>query len=175
MHEIYLEVINSALNSLNILNHLVFAVAFFVLVFFIILAIITRKKAFLFSFFSFFSIFLLFFAPFIGYFFTEIYLKKRTVTTLETSQLAFVNKVVIKANLENNSNKTLKECEVFTFAIEKNDNLVKKIKNMAIPKHYTKTPLNRNIKPNKNEEFYITLNDISDKKAFEIHSFSFCK
>ncbi|MDQ1339679.1 MAG: hypothetical protein QG567_832 [Campylobacterota bacterium] len=175
MQEIYLEVINSALNSLNILNYLIFAAAFFILVFFIILAIITRKKAFLFGFFSFFSIFLLFFTPFISYFFTETYLKKRTVTTIETSQLTFINKVAIKAGFENNSNKILKECEVFTFAIEKNDNIVKKIKNIITPKNYTKTSLKASIKPSENEEFYITLNNISDKEAFEIYNLSFCK
>jgi len=168
-------IIDLLLYTLTPIHYFAFLISFFIWIFFLIITFAVRKKRILFIFFTLLSTLLFFTAPIISYFSVELKAKEREISDVEIKQLTFTDKVIVKGTLENRSNRSLKKCRIFSFAVPKNASFVNRTKNMINPRHYSQTSFDYDLKPSKSEKFYITLNKIKNRDEFDIYNFSFCK
>ena len=170
-----LNIVNAIVHTLSPIHYFAFFIAFFAWVFLLIITYAMRGNRALFMILSLFATFTFFSGPFMSYFFVESYVKRSQIVDLDTKQLTFVNKVVAKGNLSNISGRTLKECRILSYALPKQGNIVKRIKEVKTKGYFTSVSLENEIPPGRSEPFYTTINGISDYALFDIYHFTFCK
>jgi len=170
-----LNIVHAIVHTLSPIHYFAFFIAFFAWVFVLIVTYAMRGNRILFMILSLFATFTFFAGPFMSYFFVESYVKRSQIIGLDTKQLTFVNKVVARGDLSNISGRTLKECKILSYALPKQGNIIKRVKEMKSKGYYASVSLENEIRPGEKTPFYTTISGISDYALFDIYHFTFCK
>ncbi len=98
------------LQGLITYDYILFGSVFFLFLFFIILAILLRRKRGLAIFMMTLSFIAIFIGPFVGYVKMHEYLFKHTTTLLSQKRLLFTPAIVVQGSLKNESNLDFQSC-----------------------------------------------------------------
>ena len=111
-------------------DYILFGTAFGLFLLFIILAIVLRRKLVLALFLIILSFTILLIAPSLGYKYMHAFLFKNSIVLQNQQKLNFIEAVVVKATLSNNSKFDFKSCEITASAYKITSN---KYKNYIYP------------------------------------------
>ncbi len=118
--------ITAFIDSLILYDYILFGSVFVLFILFIILAIILRKKVFLAVFLFLFSFLLLILGPTLGYIKMHEYLFKNSTTLLSQKKLEFVEAIVVKGSLSNESKFDFSSCVITAKVHKSSKNNLKK-------------------------------------------------
>ena len=118
--------ITAFIDSLILYDYILFGSVFVLFILFIILAIILRKKVFLAVFLFLFSFLLLILGPTLGYIKMHEYLFKNSTTLLSQKKLEFVEAIVVKGSLSNESKFDFSSCLITAKVHKSSKNSFKK-------------------------------------------------
>jgi len=118
--------ITAFIDSLILYDYILFGSVFVLFILFIILAIILRKKVLLAVFLFLFSFLLLILGPTLGYIKMHEYLFKNSTTLLSQKKLEFVEAIVVKGSLSNESKFDFSSCLITAKVHKSSKNNLKK-------------------------------------------------
>ena len=124
------EQINQFLKELILYDYILFGVSFFLFFLLIILVIIFRRKLFFALFLMLLSFSILALAPTLGYKYMHEYLYKNSVELLTQQKLNFIQAVVVRGVITNESKYDFKSCKITASAYKVGNN---KFKNYIYP------------------------------------------
>jgi len=131
------EKISAFIHNLILYDYILFGSALALFILFILLAIILRNKLGLALFFVLFGFAVLLLTPTVGYLQMHKYLFKNSIKLTSQKQLNFVNAIVVKGTLSNESRFNFKRCKVTATIYKSTSN---KLKNYI----YQLKPLKKN-------------------------------
>jgi len=162
------------LKHLGFWHYLVFFIVVIGWILLLLLTILLRKNVFLLIVLSLSSFLVFIFLPLIADIIAEKFIFKKAITQIQTKQLKFINKTIIKAKFSNLSFKEYKQCDVLTLAFKKNQKMIKWLKEFKKPKLYSITPI-KDIPKSKDIEFFIDVKGIENANNFSFKHFAFCE
>lgn len=146
-------------------NFLIYHYIFAVLIFLISLTLLSlgiffRKKHFLAAFFYLFSFISVAFAPFVGFYYIEEYLRGSSLKNLEVTRLVYTPAIVLTAEIKNNGAATLKKTNLLFSVVKKNNNSILQAINIFKPARTQKITIKHSLKAGQSESIRVVL-DIS--------------
>jgi len=168
------EKIVTFIHGLILQDYILFGTVFILFVLFLISSLVLRKKLGLSLFFVLLSITILFLGPSLGYIKMHQYLFKNSVEFISEKKLTFVEALVIKGTLKNESNIDFKSCKITASANKMTSNVIKNY-------IYTLKPLmnmsivEEGIKKGELREFKIIMEPFKFQSDYNISIIGRCK
>ncbi|WP_297442814.1 DUF2393 domain-containing protein [Sulfurimonas sp.] len=168
------EKITAFIHNLLIYDYILFASAFALFILFIILAVLLRRKLGLALFFLLFGFATLVLGPTIGYIEMHKYLFKNSTQVLSQKKLNFVEAIVVKGKITNESKFNFKKCKVTASVFKTSTN---KLKNYV----YKLKPLKKmsifeyDIPKGETKEFKIIVEPFSYARDYNLSLKASCK
>ncbi len=146
-----------------IYHYLFFGFLFLFSILLLLLGIVFRKKStlsFLFYFTSFTS---LFFAPFVGAFYLEEYLRGAALQNVKVSRLVYTQAIVVTAKLHNKGRTPLNTTHLLFSIVKKDNNSIREFINVLRPEKTEKITMQNSVAPGESIDVRAVL-DISQIK-----------
>jgi hypothetical protein len=168
------EKITTFIDGLIMYDYILFGSSFFLFIVFIILALVLRKKLLLSIFLVLLSFSILLIGPTYGYKMMHLYLYKNSVNITSQKQLQFVEAIVLKGSINNESEFDFKSCKITANIHRSSSNSFKNylykfrtIKKMSIQIE--------NIQKSQSKGFKMIIEPFKYKKKYEIDVKAECK
>lgn len=146
-----------------IYHYLFFGFLFLFSILLLVLGVVFRKKSKL-SFLFYFSSFLsLFFAPFVGSFYLEEYLRGVTLQNMKVSRLVYTEAIVVSAKLHNKGRVPLNTTHLLFSVVKKDNNSIREFVNVLRPVKTDKITMQEIVAPGESIDIRAVL-DISQIK-----------
>lgn len=154
-----------------IYHYLFFGFLFLFSILLLVLGIVFRRRSilsFLFYFSSFISIF---FAPFIGAFYLEEYLRGITLQNIKVSRLVYTKAIVVSAKMKNNGRAPLHTTHLLFSLVKKDNNSIREFINILKPIKTEKITIQEPVKQGETIDIraVLDISQIEDPNSYAIY------
>ena len=161
-------------HGIGLLHYLAFAAAFFVFLLLILLLNATRKYKLIRNIFAYLAFAILFTFVFLTNWLLDEHLLKLSLQDSTFKKLNFVNKIVFKATVHNESPFVLRNCRIYAIIMPKKNNNLEQNLSYLLAK-YPFMDLNLVLNPKQSGEVHFSFNEDRDLKQLHLQPKLRCK
>ena len=154
-------------HGIGFLHYIAFAAAFFIFVLFILLLNATKRYKFIRNIFAYLAFALCFTFPFLINWLLDEYLFKLSLENNTFKKLKFVDKIIFKATVRNDSTFVMRNCTIYVIINSRKSNAIEQNLSNLVPQ-YRFMNLDLNLDPKQSSEIRFSFNETRDLESLHL-------